>query len=199
MGFSTLPLGLQLISAPDPAAMEEIYRLRARAWRARSASFPPIDRWVDPDDDRCLHWCIVDGVGTVVAAARLSVHHRLDEAPEADIYPATLAALTGPFGFITRLIVSPEHGGLGLSRALDQARIAAASKAGCRVIVGATRSGDRRLRSLTDLGFRTVGVALPTKVGPLAMTDGEAVVIVLKLEIGERSEFAGLELAGGRS
>ena len=193
-----MPPGFQLIAAPDAAAMEQVYRLRVRAWRARNASFPDVERWRDPEDEGCLHWCVVDGKGTVAAAARLSVHKRFAEIPDAEIYPPALSALTGPVGSINRMIVGPEHGGLGLARALDEARITAASNAGCRVIVGATSSGPQRLRSLEGLGFRTAGVALPMMAGPLAQTDGETTVILMELEAGRAVGAAGPEQSGGR-
>lgn len=190
MGSSVMPPGFVMIAAPDGAAMEQIYRLRARAWRARNAGFPDIERWVDERDEHSLHWCIVDGDGVVVAAARLSIHPRFDEIPDADIYPPALASLPGPIGSINRLVVCPDHGGVGLSRVLDEARLAAASKAGCRFVVGAARAGAKRLRSLEELGFRALSRAQPPTTGPLALADGESTVILFELEAAVRQSVA---------
>lgn len=199
MSFSALLPGFRMIAAPDTAAMEQIYRLRVRAWRARNASFPDLERWADAEDEDSLHWCIVDGRDAVVAAARLSLHPRFDEIPDAEIYPRTLAALTGPFGSINRLVVCPDHGGAGFSRVLDEARIAAASTAGCRFVVGATRAGASRSKSLEKLGFRALGHALQQRSGPLALANGAASVFLLELEGGGMTDFVAPGLPGGRS
>jgi GNAT superfamily N-acetyltransferase len=175
-----LPGGLSLFETRDATILQAVFSLRVRAWRARNASFPDIEAWRDSFDETGRHWVVVDAGGEPVAAARLTVHATLAEAPDAAIYGEELFAMAGPVGSINRLVVASEYGGKGLTRWLDETRVAAARLAGCRFMIGATRAGDRRIESARQLGFEVVGQAGPYVRGPLAITEGLE-VILLKL------------------
>ena len=181
-----LPGGVSLFETRDAALLQAVYRLRARAWRARNPSFPDIETWSDPFDGTGRHWVVVDPDGAPVAAARLTVHATAADAPDATIYGEEILAMAGPVGSINRLVVAPEQAGTGLTRWLDEVRIAAARAAGCRFIIGATRASDRRIASARRLGFEVVGQARPYTQGPLATTEGLDVVILKRLDPPER-------------
>jgi hypothetical protein len=155
------------VETTDPAILDQVYRLRVVAWQARNPDFPQMDAWTDAFDATGRHWVILDG-DAPVAAARLTVHDVLAEAPSAEIYRDLLPAdLPGPIGVLTRLVVAPRHAGLGLSQVLDVARIEAARQADCRHLIGATLAGLPRIRQMLDLGFEICGEAKPYGAGPL--------------------------------
>ncbi len=157
-------------SAKDLAA---IYRLRVAAWRSRTDYFPDIAEWQDSHDATACHWAIRDGE-RIVAAARLTIHDRLADAPSAEIYEGVLPAdLAGPIAVMTRLVVARSHGGQGLSRLLDVARIDHARASGCRHILGETFAGLPRLNAVVELGFTIVGLSGAYASGPLRQVKEE--------------------------
>ena len=86
--------------AADTPTLEAIYRLRAAVWRetgdVAQAAFAD-GRWSDEHDAASTHWVIRDGE-ELVAAARLSVHERLADVPEAEEYAAAGVRLDGRIG-----------------------------------------------------------------------------------------------------
>src|SRR5262245_52657152 len=74
------------IDPRDSELLEEIGRLRVSAWKN---FFPKIaertDCWLDDYDRMARHWVVFEGE-TIVGAARLSMHQRFSELPEADLY-----------------------------------------------------------------------------------------------------------------
>jgi len=155
------------VETRDPDVLEQVYRLRVAAWRARNPDFPDIEAWTDAFDAVGRHWVVMDG-DVPVAAARLTVHSQMAEVPSAEIYRGLIADdLPGPIGVLTRLVVAPSHAGWGLSWLLDLSRIEAARASGCRHLIGATLVGLRRIKQMTDLGFDVLGEAGPYLQGPL--------------------------------
>lgn len=158
----------EALETRDPDILQQVYRLRVEAWRARNPDFPALERWNDSFDASGRHWVIVDH-GRPVAAARLTVHSALAEVPNAEIYRDLLPEdLAGPIGVLTRLVVARSHAGRGLSRSLDLARIDAAREVGCRHLIGETFAGLPRIQQMCDLGFSVIGKAGSYADGPLA-------------------------------
>lgn len=158
-------------SVEDLAA---IYRLRVAAWRSRTDYFPDIAEWQDAHDATACHWAIRDS-GQIVAAARLTMHDRLADAPSAEIYEDVLPPdLAGPIAVMTRLVVARSHGGRGLSRLLDVARIDHARASGCRHVVGRTSAGKPRLEAAAIQGFAIVGPSGNHSCGPLREVDARS-------------------------
>jgi len=155
------------VETREPRILEQVYRLRVSAWRARNRDFPAMEAWTDAFDASGRHWVVLDG-DAPVAAARLTVHSALLQAPSSEIYRGLLPDdLPGPIGVLTRLVVAPSHAGRGLSRALDLARIEAARESGCRHLIGATLVGLERVQQMSALGFNLIGNAEPYSEGPL--------------------------------
>jgi GNAT superfamily N-acetyltransferase len=120
-----------------------------------------------------MHWAFFDH-SAPVAAARLTMHTRLDLVPNPEVFAAVLPPdLAGPIAVLTRLVVDQSHRGRGLSTALDHARIHAARSAGCRWVIGSTFAGQKRLAQMVGQGFRILGEAAPYASGPLK-TVGES-------------------------
>jgi polyketide synthase PksL len=150
------------IDPHDRTLLERIGRLRVLAW---STVMPDATRrtacWLDEFDPVARHWCIFHD-SKPVAAARISVHQRLEEVPDALIYEGVFATPpASPVASFNRLVVHPEHRGGGLSRKLDDVRLKAAISLGCRSIIVVSNVGSSRLGQLRGLGFRTIGTAGP--------------------------------------
>jgi GNAT superfamily N-acetyltransferase len=160
------------IETSDPAILSQIYRLRVEAWQARTSDFPTMDVWTDEFDVAGRHWVVLDG-GIPVAAARLTIHSVLSEAPNAEIYRGLLPEdLAGPIGVLTRLFVARSHAGRGITRSLDIARIDAARSCGCQHVIGETFAGLPRLDQMRSLGFEVIGQAGDYRSGPLVAVKG---------------------------
>lgn len=147
--------------------LEAIFRLRVEAWKARVPHFPEMEGWSDAFDAAASHWAIYDG-GRLVAAGRLTIHARLEEVPNPEVFaPLLPQGLAGPIGVLTRLVVAKSHAGQGLSKRLDRARIGHARRMGCRHLIGSTFAGEKREMALMALGFARLGEAGQYASGPL--------------------------------
>lgn len=106
----------------DAASIDAICELRAAVWRetgAVSQEAFPTDRWHDEFDAMARHW-VVTNAGRIVAAARLSVHGRLEDVPEAAEYLEAGLRLEGAVAAPARVVVAASAQRHGLaSRLLD--------------------------------------------------------------------------------
>jgi GNAT superfamily N-acetyltransferase len=143
----------------DPPTLEAIYRLRAAVWRETGdiaqAAFGD-GRWSDEYDPAAMHWVIRDGEA-LVAAARLSVHERLADVPEAAEYAAAGLRLEGRIAAPARVVVAAAARRHGLAGQLLDAQDAAARAAGCAYAVRQASPAMSRL--LVRRGWRDVGPA----------------------------------------
>jgi GNAT superfamily N-acetyltransferase len=168
---------LRLIELSDDEMLRRIYELRVQAWR----TFVNIDarhtQWKDEFETVARHWAFVEN-GEPVAAARLSIHMSMEEVPDASGYShAFNQPPKPPIASLSRLFVMPKYRGLGLSRCLDEVRMAAARASGCRSVVVRTESGPKREAQLQSLGFLPVAVGPPDPDGPLV--SGRPLLILL--------------------
>jgi hypothetical protein len=150
---------LQLREVPpsDWTVIEQIGRLRVRAWRTEVFEAEAMSSWLDDFDRVARHWAIFQN-GEPVAAARLSIHPTIGDVPEFEAYDGVFEnELPSPIASFNRLVVDPHVRGLGLSEWLDTIRLDAAEKSGCRCAIGATDSGERRISQMVRLGFEVVG------------------------------------------
>jgi GNAT superfamily N-acetyltransferase len=143
----------------EPATLQAIYRLRASVWRETGdiaqAAFAD-GSWSDEHDPGALHWVIRDA-GELVAAARLSVHERLAEVPEAEEYAAVGLALEGRIAAPARVVVAAAARRHGLAGLLLDAQDAAARAAGCTFAV--RQASPAMTRLLERRGWRDMGAA----------------------------------------
>ncbi len=144
----------------DAPTLEAIYRLRASVWRETGdiaqAAFRD-GRWSDEHDPAALHWAIRDAGGELVAAARLSVHERLADVPEAEEYTTAGLGLEGRIAAPARVVVAASARRHGLAGQLLDAQDAAARAAGCAYAV--RQSSPAMSRLLMRRGWRDVGPA----------------------------------------
>ena|ERR1700733_10230932 len=153
----------ELTNGPD---LEPIYALRVTAWRTRLNLSTNVQRWKDPEDQSARHWAIYNNQGLLAAAARMSVHERRTEVPEAEIYLSLLDSVPTPICSLNRCVVHPDFRGRGLSSLLDSVRVVAAADAGCKSVIVAVDEPLRK-RHLVSQGFRVLGEALPYSAGIL--------------------------------
>ena len=151
----------------DRIVLEKIGRLRVLAW---STVIPATARktncWLDEFELAARHWCIFHE-GEPIAAARMTIHDRLEDVPDAEIYAGVFAVpLPTPIACFSRLVVHPDFRRRGLAQKLDDVRIAAARAAVARAAVALTPT-DPRLRQFLALGFEPVGERVPEPAGHL--------------------------------
>jgi ribosomal protein S18 acetylase RimI-like enzyme len=143
----------------EPAILDAVVQLRLDVWGAQ-VPFPLcLDDVVDEFEHRARHWAAFDGE-RVVASARLSVHGRLSEVPEAAcIVGAFPEEPPKPIAFMSRLVVASQFRRRGLGRQLDEIRVQAAEMAGCRSMLALVFdvSGAARREQFISLGFQVVG------------------------------------------
>ncbi|NQT16886.1 MAG: GNAT family N-acetyltransferase [Planctomycetes bacterium] len=146
----------------EAETIDEICRLRARVWEATgqaAATAFPDGGWRDPYDSDCPHWIIRDHRGRLVAAARVTVHDRLEEVPEAEEYLRYGLRLPGPIAAPARVVVLAEAQGGGLARRLLDAQDAFARRAGARHAV--RQASPAMVRLLVRRAWRILGPATP--------------------------------------
>src|SRR5690349_12814272 len=115
--------------ATEPAVFDAVVRLRLEAWTPQTPVPLTLDDVLDSFEQSARHWCGFDGE-QVVAAARLSIHDRLEDVPEAECLHGVFASEpAGPIAFLSRLVVAATHRRRGLARELDEVRIRAAEQA----------------------------------------------------------------------
>lgn len=144
----------------DASTLDAIYRLRAAVWRETGdlaqAAFGD-GRWSDEHDPASLHWVVRDGAGELVAAARLSVHERLADVPEAEEYTAAGLRLDGRIAAPARVVVAAAARRRGLAEQLLDEQDEAARAAGCAFAV--RQSSPAMTRLLRRRGWRDAGPA----------------------------------------
>jgi predicted GNAT family N-acyltransferase len=162
---------IELLTETSASVLQEIGRLRTVVWRAEpdvNRSALPGDVWLDDLDKIAFHWVARDNRGKIVAAARMTIHDRLEDVPYSESFRHLRVDSPGPFASLNRLVVSPDARGQGLARGLDCARLAHAvrSSAACVLVVAVSR----RMEALSHLGFERIGLAKQT--GTLLRIDG---------------------------
>lgn len=162
---------LRLDETPPADLLAEVYRLRVRAWAARTEAFPAnIESWSDTFDPIAKHFVIV-AEGRPVAAARVTIHTALGDAPDGELYGAMNPAdAPPPIAALSRLVVCPSYAKHGLSRWLDVERLTHARKSGCFSAVVCTGTAAQRIDQLQALGFRCLYRARAQVGGVLAAT-----------------------------
>jgi len=151
-------------STLDASELDEVYRLRATVWRAAGFSVATGDRWQDAHDVHAHH-VIAVADHEIVAAARICLHGRLDELPDAHVYAGL--STNGPVAALNRLVAQPRVRGLGVSRRLDESRLQWAKAAGVETVVAnvVASTGMSRVRSLEEQGFRRLCDGVDRGVG----------------------------------
>lgn len=183
----SLPNGLRLTGNPSRELLAEVFKLRVRAWAARTSAFPPgLESWSDTFDAIAHHFVIVDA-DRPVAAARLTIHSVPAEAPDGELYDKVSPAdAPAPLAAISRLVVCQHHASAGLSSLLDDVRLRRARELGCKSVLVANGASDARIVQLEALGFRSLYRACKQVPGVLAQTC-PPFIMVLRLDDAPRA------------
>ena len=144
--------------------LRRIYTLRAEVWQHEGVpqSVFPSGQWSDIHDQHSTHWAVFRG-GELVAAARLCTHDTTAQLPEGHLF--TSPAAVPPIAAFNRLVVHPDSRGLGIARALDDARIARARMLSCSAVY-VTASFRPRIAALRLFGFDIVNECDHPLFGP---------------------------------
>lgn len=129
------------------------FALRYRVWSKEVQlpdSFQGAGLICDDHDDHARHWGVLSDTGCLVGSARLCVHERVQDIPEADCY--TELQLPHPITSINRLVIEHFARKRNLDYSLDLHRIEAAQSAGAACIVVAP-TDEGRVRALGKSGF----------------------------------------------
>lgn len=141
----------------DRSLLPRIFEFRARVWSetlGRGASPFPAGSWQDAYDDTAEHWIVRDMAARIVAAARCSVHERLEELDEAEVYlPWDLGP--GPYAAPARVVVCPRYQGRGLAWKLLMEQDAFAEQQGARL--GLRQASPGMVRLLLQRHWRVLG------------------------------------------
>jgi SAM-dependent methyltransferase/GNAT superfamily N-acetyltransferase len=180
------------IDAHDRTLLEKIGRLRVLAWSTvMPDAASKTDCWLDEFELVVRHWCIFHD-GEPVAAARLSVHQRIEDVPDAEVYAGVFPEPPPPpIASLNRLVVHPEFRGKGFAEVLDEMRIQAAEGTGCCCRVVATPAGPKRLAQLSNAGFEPVGRPVPEP--PQHFLSGLVTqLLICRLPRGSNADVAGI-------
>lgn len=129
-----------------PERLTEMFRLRSSVWigeGADPAAFPG-GEWRDERDATRLHWIVLD-LDRVVATASLSVHPRLADVEEGEVYLQAGLDSSGLVAAPARVTVAADWRGHGLAQALLDVQDAAAIEAGATLAVRQASPSMRRL------------------------------------------------------
>lgn len=148
----------------DPNIIPELGCARVEAWLQAGAQFgqgflPQHNSWIDDLDflPETHHWvALIEG--RVVGAARLSRHESIENIPNKPHFRHFEDQLSFPTWAISRLFVQKDFRGLGIGRALDEARLKFAASFKENMGVLAYACGEHRQRSLSRYGFSTLEV-----------------------------------------
>lgn len=161
----------------DADLLAKVGRLRIEAWETETARAAEQAAWVDEFDRVAWHWVVFQN-GSPVAAARLTLHCKVADAPDSESYAGVFCAPPEtPIASLNRLVVHPSARGSGLSLRLDLIRLTAAEKLGARVAILSTASGPRRVAQLVSLGFVFLGHGPKFKTPPLCYLPPPAVLL----------------------
>jgi hypothetical protein len=98
---------LALFEVTDKAILQQVFALRITAWRGQAAIPPEVRTWIDSIDMSARHWAIFHRE-IPIAAARLSMHTKIAELPDAEIYSGVSFDFAIPIGAISRCVVQPD-------------------------------------------------------------------------------------------
>jgi GNAT superfamily N-acetyltransferase len=142
----------------EASTLEQIFEFRESIWRNEptiiDAHKLDASSLRDGHDAHGLHW-IITVKQSIVAAARLCIHHSARDLPYFDGFHHLRVDIPGPFASLNRLVVHPSMRRRGLSRALTNVRIDAARSKGAKTII--VEAAPDRVPGLREFGFVELG------------------------------------------
>lgn len=146
----------QCVSSSNKELLKQIYKLRTQVWIEMGAPIHlfPNEMLVDQYDDQAYHWIIVQD-DKLVAAARLSIHTDLSDAPEAQFFEPYKDFITFPVASMNRLVVQRNARSKSCGKQLTLAQIEMARQKGCKtaIIYCGPPTSSKWIKSLENIGF----------------------------------------------
>jgi GNAT superfamily N-acetyltransferase len=150
------------VQVDDPRQIDEICRFRLQVWQATGGvaqnAFPG-GVWRDNYDDLAVHWMVRDEEGRLIAAARLLLHERIEDAIEAFQYARFGIHWQGIIAAPDHVVVCPSAQGRGIAAMLLAAQDKMAQADGATFAV--RQASPRMVQLLVRRGWRLHGAALP--------------------------------------
>jgi hypothetical protein len=152
MSAMLMPSSIYAVKLKAKADIEHAQRLRYQVWKHEGVMLCADNGGMiaDEHDDHGLHWGVFDG-NRLVAAARLCLHHQIQEVPDAQMFQRVSLPL--PAASMNRLVVLNEYRGCGIGTMFDTLRIREAERLGAWVVIAAPVDIEPRRRKLRNLGF----------------------------------------------
>jgi predicted GNAT family N-acyltransferase len=133
--------------------------LRLAVWREEGGVSEELQRrgvWLDAFDPGARHWIVETTDGELGAAARLTWHDHVFDAPDGDIWRQVGRAVAGPVVNISKLVVRRDFRGCGIASLLNRLRMEAAEIAGARTVTVTASAANANL--LQRQGFTDIGL-----------------------------------------
>ncbi len=157
----------------EPSILEQIFEFRESIWRNEPTIIDVHKLHAaslrDGHDVHGLHW-IITVKQSIVAAARLCIHHNARDLPFFfDGFHHLKVDIPAPFASLNWLVVHPSMRRQGLSRALTNVRIDAARSEGAKTII--VEAAPDRVPGLREFGFVELGHSelLPWELVPFTL------------------------------
>lgn len=113
---------------------DQILKLRQNVWEQTDFLHMKqlfVDGFYDQYDDDAFHWVIMNG-NNIIASARMTKHYSISTLPDQHLLASSdILKIDFPLASLNRLVVSKQFQGQGLSKQLDEIRVAKAIEIGC--------------------------------------------------------------------
>ena len=157
---NSIPQEYQLteISNSNRTQLDEIGKFRLQVWNQETVvdtSYFQDGRWIEPLDFIARHW-IVQKNGTIVSAARLTLHQTLEDNPDGYLWKRVAREVPLPVVHFCKLVVHPSMRGHGLGSLLNQVRLNAAKEMGAKSVI--LTASEKNTRILIPMGFEDTGI-----------------------------------------
>lgn len=152
-------MSFEFVQIQESGMLNRIGKLRAQVWLAEGYLRPSVCSdgiWLDELDEAGKHWAVFYQ-GDMIAAARLNLHHSLEDMPHAKEFRPYELGIGVPYGFMSRLVVKQDYRRQGVARKLDCLRLQDASQSGAKSVIALPTP--YRVGALTKLCFVDFGLS----------------------------------------
>lgn len=156
---SVSDLKIEIINEIDQDLSEKIGRFRLQIYRKESVvneDLIPDGIWLDPEDAMGTHAVIRNVDGSILAAARLSIHPTLAEAPEGELWINARRHLQEPIAHLGKFVVDEKCQKQGVGTLVCTSLMTIARERGARSVILST--SEKMVASLTKRGFVDTGI-----------------------------------------
>ncbi len=151
----------------DKSVLDQIGKFRLEVWREETAvneELFPNRIWLEPLDYVARHWVLHEN-SKLVAAARLTFHHTLEDNPDGYLWIKQGLSVPLPVVHFCKLVVHKSVRGQGIGTIFNTVRIKAAQEWGAKSII--LTASEKNTRLLLSMGFMDTGIreSFPNRPG----------------------------------